>query len=114
MPFSRAASSASTIWREIVIASSSGSDRFALEASHVIGIVCKCSGQNLQRNVATELTIARTVDLAHAACADGRDDLVEESRRACSDNLESCQQIKLLRKRRRLHLRRNLLALVSW
>jgi hypothetical protein len=49
---------------------------FALEASQAVGMLCQRRGQNFYGNVAVELSVARTVDLAHAACAQGREDFV--------------------------------------
>src|SRR5207253_7200621 len=50
--------------------------RLALEACEAIGIERERVWDDLQRDVATELRIARAIHLAHAAGADGREDLV--------------------------------------
>ena len=62
-------SEASTCASRLKRASRSGSQREEL-------------GQDLQRDVAIELRVARAIDLAHAACAEGRDDLVGAEARA--------------------------------
>src|SRR5262245_29714670 len=48
----------------------------ALEACETFGVVSNRCGQKLQRDVAPELGIACAIDLAHAASAEQRDDLV--------------------------------------
>jgi hypothetical protein len=48
----------------------------ALEAREHRGIASERGGEDLERDVAIELEVARAVDLAHAAGADGRDDFV--------------------------------------
>ena len=48
--------------------------RLALEARDAIGIERERVGDDLQRDVATELRIARAIDLAHAAGAEGGED----------------------------------------
>ena len=50
--------------------------RFALEARDTLGVVGNRCGQQLQRDVAPERGIACAIDLAHAASAEQRDDLV--------------------------------------
>ena len=50
--------------------------RFALEAREAVGIEGEELGQNLERDVAIELRVARAIDLAHSARADGREDFV--------------------------------------
>ena len=50
--------------------------RFAPEARQPIGVDCKGSGKNLQRDVAPERRVARTIDLAHAACPQRAGDLM--------------------------------------
>jgi hypothetical protein len=49
---------------------------FALEAQHAPGLAGVSIGENLQRHVTFQLGIASAVDLAHAARADRREDLV--------------------------------------
>ena len=49
---------------------------FALEAGHALGIAGEGLGQDLQRDVAIEASVAGAVDFAHAAGAEERDDLV--------------------------------------
>ena len=56
--------------------------RFALEAHQPIGIGPQTLGQDLQRDVAIELGIARAIHLAHAAFADERRDFVHT--KACT------------------------------
>ena len=43
--------------------------RFALKAREPLGIARQFGRQHLQRDVAPELGVAGTIDLAHAACA---------------------------------------------
>ena len=50
--------------------------RLALEARQPLGIVDHRGGQRLQRHVATQLGVARPIDLAHAAGAEGGENLV--------------------------------------
>ena len=50
--------------------------RFPLEARHPIAIEGNGSGQDLQRNVASELAVACAIDLTHPARAENRDDVV--------------------------------------
>ena len=54
--------------------------RLALEAREAIGVGGERVGEDLQRDVATELRVARAIDLAHAAGADRGDDLVGAER----------------------------------
>ena len=55
----------------------SGSDLcFAREARQAIGIQTEGRGQDLQRDIATELGVSRAIDLTHAAGAERRADLV--------------------------------------
>ena len=56
--------------------------RLALEARHALGIIGQRRGQQLQRDVAAERGIAGAIDLAHAAGAEQRDDLVRAEDRA--------------------------------
>ena len=49
---------------------------FALEASHAFGVAGERFGEDLQRNIALQLGVACAIDLAHAARADGGEDLV--------------------------------------
>ena len=50
--------------------------RLALEAGEAVGIGGEGRWQELEGDVAVEPRVARAVDLAHAAGADCRDDLV--------------------------------------
>ena len=50
--------------------------RFALEPRQALGIVRERVGQDLDRDVAIELRVAGPIDLAHAAGAEGGEDLV--------------------------------------
>ena len=50
--------------------------RFALEPREPLGIGGERLGQDLDRDVATELRVARAIDLAHAAGPEGGEDLV--------------------------------------
>src|ERR1700730_14650155 len=43
---------------------------FALEASHAFGVAGERFGEDLQRNIALQLGVARAVHLAHAARAE--------------------------------------------
>ena len=49
---------------------------FTREASEPVGVVRERLGENLDRDVAIELRVARTEDLSHPAFADKRRDLV--------------------------------------
>ena len=49
---------------------------FPAEAREPLAVVCEGRWQNLQRDVAIELRVAGAVDLAHAARANQRDDLI--------------------------------------
>ncbi len=51
--------------------------RFALEAGEAVGIRGEDARQNLERDVAPELRVARAIHLAHAAGAEQRLDLVD-------------------------------------
>ena len=55
----------------------------ALEAGEALGVVCEQVGQDLERDVATELRVARAIDLAHAAGAEQREDFVGTETRSC-------------------------------
>ena len=50
--------------------------RFAREAGAALGIGGEVRRQDLDRDVAPELAVARAIDLAHAAGAERRDDRV--------------------------------------
>ena len=50
--------------------------RFAFEAREPVRIGRERVGQNLERDVALQLRVARAIDLAHPAGAEQRDDLV--------------------------------------
>jgi hypothetical protein len=50
--------------------------RFALKARDTVGIGDKVRRQHLDRDIASELGVARTVDLAHSARTQAADDLV--------------------------------------
>ena len=50
--------------------------RFALESREAIGVAREHLGQDLDRDVTIELRVARAIDLAHAAGAEGREDFV--------------------------------------
>ena len=58
--------------------------RLALEARQALGIRGKCFGKNLQRDVALQAGVARTVDLTHAAGAEDCADLIDSEARARS------------------------------
>ena len=50
--------------------------RLALEAKQPFGIAGKGLGQELQRDIAIELRVARAIDLTHPAHADAGDDFI--------------------------------------
>ena len=50
--------------------------RFALKRASRSGSAGRRLGQNLERDVAIQLRVARAIDLAHPAGAEQRDDLV--------------------------------------
>jgi len=56
--------------------------RFTSEPRQPIRIEREGVRQNLQRDVAIELAVARTIDLAHAACAEGRQNFIGTEARA--------------------------------
>ena len=56
--------------------------RFAREACESIGIAGEQLRQDLDRDVALELRIARAIHLAHSACAKFPEDLVRPDARA--------------------------------
>ena len=56
--------------------------RFALKPREPLGIGRERVGQDLQRDVATELRVARAIHLAHPARAEQADDLVDAERAA--------------------------------
>ena len=57
--------------------------RFALEPREAIGAAGECARQDFDRDVAPELRVARAIDLAHAAGADPRLDLVDAQTASC-------------------------------
>ena len=63
--------------------------RLAFEAREPVGIAREELGKDLQRDVTIELRVTRTIDLAHAACAECRDDLVGAEARAGGQRHES-------------------------
>ena len=71
--------------------------RFALEARAPVGIGRERERQDLDRDVAPELVVARAVDLAHAPDAEQRADrvrpeaLADELIRAAAPTPRSCQ-----------------------
>ena len=58
--------------------------RFTAEAGDALGIVGERRGQDLQRDVTSELGVLCSVDFTHAAGTDGLQDLVQS--RALSGN----------------------------
>ena len=50
--------------------------RFSLETFQAPLVSCECLGEDLDRNIAIELCIACSINLAHPAFADGLDDFV--------------------------------------
>ncbi len=53
-----------------------GRPRFLLEATETVGILRKRRGQDLDRHLAPEPRITRSVDLSHSARAERREDFV--------------------------------------
>jgi hypothetical protein len=51
--------------------------RFTPEARHALRIVREAGGQDLQRDVASELRVPGAIHLAYAPLAEGCDDVVE-------------------------------------
>ena len=49
---------------------------FLFESAEAIDVSRKCDRQHFDRDVASQPRVARPVDLAHAAGADGREDFV--------------------------------------
>ena len=62
--------------------------RFPLKAGDPLGVRDERFRQNLDRNVATQLRVARLVDLAHATCPKGRKDLVRAEADAGNEGQE--------------------------
>ena len=58
-----------------------GGARFLLEAPQPVRIGRKARGQHLNRHIATEPRIARTIDLVHAAHAERRENFVRTEAR---------------------------------
>src|SRR5262249_31074773 len=56
---------------------------FALEPCDPIRIGRNGTGQDLDRDIAIELAVPRTIDLAHTAAANRRDDFVRPESNAC-------------------------------
>ena len=56
--------------------------RLALEARQAVAVRGEGVGQDLDRDVALQPGVARAIHLAHAACADSREDLVGADARA--------------------------------
>src|SRR5262245_62082442 len=50
--------------------------RLTLKTNHAAGIASEGFGEHLQRHIALQFHIARTVNLTHTAGADGRGDLI--------------------------------------
>jgi hypothetical protein len=59
----------------------------ALESREPVGVVGERRGENFQRDVAVERRIPRAIDLAHAACAEDADDLIDADARAGGNNV---------------------------
>ena len=57
--------------------------RFALETRDALRVVDESVGQDLDRDVTTELRVARAVDLAHAARTERADDFIRAETRTC-------------------------------
>ncbi len=57
--------------------------RFALEPRAAIGTAGECARQDFDRDVAPELCVPRAIDLAHAARADPRLDLIDTQTASC-------------------------------
>jgi hypothetical protein len=60
--------------------------RLAMKAREPIRIARERGRQNLQRDVAIQLRIARPIHLAHTAGADGGDDFIRSESSACSEH----------------------------
>ena len=58
---------------------------FALEAREPVGVGRERRRQDLDRDLALQLRVGRAIDLAHAAFADLRGDLVDAEARAGSE-----------------------------
>ena len=56
--------------------------RFAFEAGEGVGVMRKRDRKHLDRHFALQLHIARAIDLAHSANANGGEDLVRAEARA--------------------------------
>jgi hypothetical protein len=58
---------------------------FALKTREAFGVVCEHFGQDLDRDVAVELRVASSPNLAHTAWAEGRNDFVGSESNAESE-----------------------------
>ena len=63
---------------------------FALEARHALGIQREGIGQDLDRDVAAQSGISRAIHLAHAAGADGGEDLIRPEASAQGEGQTGC------------------------
>ena len=59
--------------------------RFTLETRQALVVAGELFGKDFDRDVAIELRIAGAVHLPHAACADGRDDLIDAEFCSCGE-----------------------------
>ena len=59
--------------------------RLASKAVEPLPIACDVGGKHLDGDVAPEPRVARTIDLAHAACSEQRQDRVRPKRLACGE-----------------------------
>ena len=57
--------------------------RLLLEAPQPVGVLGDCGRQNLDCHGAIQARVVGAVDFSHAACANGRDDLVRAEFVAC-------------------------------
>ena len=70
-------------WRDVGMVERREQTRFALESRAAIGAAGECGRQDFDRDVAPELCVPRAIDLAHAARADPRLDLVDAQTASC-------------------------------
>ena len=85
MPVSAVAARETIDMSDVRVVERSERLRFLLEARDAHRVVRERRGQHLDRDVATELRIARAIDLAHAARADRLDDFIRPEPRAERD-----------------------------
>jgi hypothetical protein len=70
--------------------------RFARETREPLGIVGHRGGKHLDCDIAVKLRVARAIDFAHPAGANGRDDLVRTETRSACECHQRCRAAQIL------------------